>query len=177
MIINISWKGVLKNMLPEDQKLLRLLSQDCRLNPEELSIQTGLSVEYISAKIKQWEKEKIIAKYGLLVNWQKLEEDRVTAFIDIKVTSQRGHGYDKIAQRFQKFPEIKSVFLMSGDHDLCLVIEGRNMYEIAEFVSEKLSPLEVIENTSTRFILKRYKEDGVEFEGKEERPQRLMMTP
>jgi DNA-binding Lrp family transcriptional regulator len=66
---------------------------------------------------------------------------------------------------------------MSGDHDLCLVIEGRNMYEIAEFVSEKLSPLDVIENTSTRFVLKRYKEDGVEFEGKEERPQRLMMMP
>ncbi len=160
----------------EDRRLLYILSQDCRLTPEELSIQTGLTPEYINKKIKQWEKDKVIVKYSLLINYEQLEEDRVTALIDIKVLPQRGHGYDKIAQRFQKFPEIKSVYLMSGDYDLCLVVEGKNMHEIAQFVSDKLSPLDLIETTSTRFILRRYKQDGIEFHGEEEGPKRLMFT-
>lgn len=158
----------------EDRRLLYILSQDCRLTPEELAVQTGLDQDYITKKIKQWEKEKVIAKYNVLINYELLEEDKVTALIDIKVLSQRGQGYDKIAQRFQKFSEIKSVFLMSGDYDLCLVVEGKNMHEIAQFVSDKLSPLDLIETTSTRFILRRYKQDGIEFYGEEERPQRLM---
>jgi len=161
----------------EDRRLLHILSQDCRLTPEELGIQTGLSPDYISKKIRQWENDKVIAKYGLLVNYDQLGEDRVTALIDLKVLPQRGQGYDKIAQRFQKFPEIKSVYLMSGEFDLCLVIEGKNMHDISQFVSDKLSPLEVIATTQTRFILRRYKQDGVEFHGEEERPERLVVTP
>jgi DNA-binding Lrp family transcriptional regulator len=161
----------------EDRRLLHILSEDCRLTPEELSIQTGLSPEYINKKMKQWEKDKVIVKYGLLINYEQLEEERVTALIDVKVLSQRGHGYDKIAQRFQKFPEIRSVYLMSGDFDLCLVVEGSNMHDIAQFVSDKLSPLDLIEKTSTRFILRRYKQDGIEFHGEEEGPKRLMITP
>lgn len=161
----------------EDRRLLHILSQDCRLTPEELSVQTGLAPDYINKKIKQWEKDKVIVKYGLLINYEQLEDDRVTALIDLKVLPQRGQGYDKIAQRFQRFPEIKSVYLMSGDYDLCLVVEGRNMYEIAQFVSDKLSPLDLIETTSTRFILRRYKQDGIEFHGEEEGPKRLMITP
>lgn len=161
----------------EDRRLLYILSQDCRLTPEELSIQTGLTSDYINKKIRQWEKDKVIVKYGLLINYEQLEEDRVTALIDLKVLPQRGHGYDKIAQRFQRFSEIKSVFLMSGDFDLCLVVEGKNMHEIAQFVSDKLSPLDLIETTSTRFILRKYKQDGIEFHGEEETPTRLMITP
>ncbi|NLL52766.1 MAG: Lrp/AsnC family transcriptional regulator [Peptococcaceae bacterium] len=161
----------------EDSRLLHVLSQDCRLTPEELSIQTGLTPDYISKKIKQWENDKVILKYSPLINYDLLEEERVTALIDLKLLSQRGQGYDKIAQRFLKFPQIKSVYLVSGDYDLCLIIEGKNMHEIAQFVSDKLSPLDVIEATSTRFIMRRYKQDGVEFVGEEERPQRLMITP
>ncbi|MGI6449175.1 MAG: Lrp/AsnC family transcriptional regulator [Desulfitobacteriia bacterium] len=160
----------------EDRRLLYVLSQDCRLTVEQLSIQTGLSCDYIEKKIQQWEKDKVIVKYSVLINHEKLEDDRVTALIDVKVMPQRGQGYDKIAQRFQKFPEIKSVYLMSGDFDLSLVVEGKNMHDIAQFVSDKLSPLDVIETTSTRFILRRYKEDGIQFHGEEERPQRLMIT-
>lgn len=160
----------------EDRRLLYVLSQDCRLTPEELSIQTGLSPDYINKKIEQWEKDKVIVKYSMIVNYEQLEEDKVTALIDLKVLPQRGQGYDKIAQRFQKFPEIKSVYLMSGDYDLCLVVEGKNMHEIAQFVSDKLSPLDLIETTATRFILRRYKQDGVSFQGEEERPKRLMIT-
>lgn len=161
----------------EDRRLLHILSQDSRLTTEELSIQTGLNQEYINKKIKQWEKDKVIVKYGLLINWEQLEENRVTALIDLKILPQRGQGYDKVAQRFQKFPEIKAVYLMSGDFDLCLVVEGKNMHEISQFVSDKLSPLELIQSTSTRFILRRYKEDGIEFYGEEEGPKRLMITP
>jgi len=161
----------------EDRRLLHILSQDCRLTPEELSIQTGLTPEYIIKKIKQWENDKVIVKYGMLINYDQLGEDRVTALIDLKVHPQRGQGYDKIAQRFQKFPEIKSVYLMSGDFDLCLIVEGSNMHEIAQFVSDKLSALDLIETTSTRFILRRYKQDGIEFHGEEEGPKRLMITP
>lgn len=160
----------------EDRRLLYVLSQDCRLTVEQLSIQTGLSCDYIEKKIQQWEEDKVIVKYSVLINHEKLEDDRVTALIDVKVMPQRGQGYDKIAQRFQKFPEIKSVYLMSGDFDLSLVVEGKNMHDIAQFVSDKLSPLDVIETTSTRFILRRYKEDGIQFHGEEERPQRLMIT-
>ncbi|EQB20736.1 Transcriptional regulator, AsnC family [Dehalobacter sp. UNSWDHB] len=161
----------------DDRRLLHILSQDCRLTAEDLAVQTGLTADYIKKKIKQWEDDKVIAKYGILINYDQLEEDRVTALIDVKVLPQRGNGYDKIAQRFQKFSEIKSVYLMSGDFDLCIIIEGRNMHEIAQFVSDKLSPLDVIQSTSTRFILRRYKQDGIEFHGEEERPQRLMITP
>ncbi|AFV01970.1 MULTISPECIES: Lrp/AsnC family transcriptional regulator [unclassified Dehalobacter] len=161
----------------DDRRLLHILSQDCRLTAEDLAVQTGLTADYIKKKIKQWEDDKVIAKYGVLINYDQLEEDRVTALIDVKVLPQRGNGYDKIAQRFQKFNEIKSVYLMSGDFDLCLIIEGHNMHEIAQFVSDKLSPLDVIQSTSTRFILRRYKQDGIEFHGEEERPQRLMITP
>lgn len=161
----------------EDRRLLNLLSQDCRLTPEEMSVQTGLTPEYINKKIKQWENDKIIVKYNALINYEQLDEDRVTALIDLKVMPRRDQGYDKIAQRFQKFPQIKSVFLMSGDYDLCLVVEGKNMHEIAQFVSDKLSPLDLIVSTSTRFILRRYKQDGIEFYGEEERPKRLMITP
>ncbi|UWG98954.1 Lrp/AsnC family transcriptional regulator [Dehalobacter sp. DCM] len=161
----------------EDQRLLHILSLDSRLTAEDLAIQTGLSADYIKKKIKQWEDDKVIVKYGTLINYDRLDEDKVTAFIDVKVHPQRGSGYDNIAQRFRKFPEIKSVYLMSGDFDLCMIIEGNNMHDIAQFVSDKLSPLDVIESTQTRFILRRYKQDGIEFHGEEERPQRLMMTP
>jgi DNA-binding Lrp family transcriptional regulator len=161
----------------DDRRLLRILSEDTRITPEELSKQTRLSVDYINKKLRQWEQDKVIAKYNVLINWDLLGEERVTAMIDVKICPQRGHGYDKIAKRLQRFPEIQSVFLLSGNSDLCLIIEGKNMNEIAQFVSDKLSPLELVESTSTRFIMRRYKQDGVEFFGEEKGPERLMFTP
>ena len=161
----------------EDRRLLELISQDCRLSPEELSIQTGLSVEYIEKRIKQWEEEKVIVQYRPLINWDRTGEERVAALIDVKVLPQRGYGFDKIAKRLQKFPEIKSVYLMSGGYDLSLLIEGRTMQEVALFVAEKLAPLEHIQDTTTHFVLRRYKQDGVELLGEEETPERLVISP
>ena len=161
----------------QDRKLLTLISQDCRLTPEELSVRTGLSVEYITKRIRQWEEEKVIVQYHPLINWEKAGDDRVAALIEVKVLPQRGYGFDKIAKRLQKFPQIKTVFLMSGGYDLALLIEGESMQEVAMFVAEKLATLEHIQSTATHFVLRRYKQDGVEMMNHEETPQRLVISP
>jgi DNA-binding Lrp family transcriptional regulator len=161
----------------EDRKLLELISTDYRLTVEELSSQTGLTAEYVEDRIKQWEEEKIIVQYSPLINWERTGEPIVTALIDVKVLPQRGFGFDKVAKRLQKFPEIKAVYLMSGGYDLSLLIEGKTMQEVALFVAEKLAPLEHIQSTATHFILRRYKQDGVELLGEEEAPERLVISP
>ena len=151
----------------DERKLLNLIAKDCRLTPEELAVQTGLSKEFIEERIKKWEEEKIIAQYCPLINWEKTGEPLVTALIDVKVLPQRGYGFDKIARRLQKFPEIKAVYLMSGGYDLSLLIEGKSMQEVALFVAEKLATIESVISTSTHFVLKKYKENGVSFEHKQ----------
>ncbi|MDA8228791.1 MAG: Lrp/AsnC family transcriptional regulator [Desulfitobacterium hafniense] len=161
----------------EDRRLLEILSEDCRLTYEELSVQTGLTVEYISERIRKWEEDKVIVQYRPLINWERTGLERVSAIIDVKVLPQRGYGFDKIAKRLQKFPEIKAVYLMSGGYDLSLLVEGRTMQEVALFVAEKLAPLEHIQSTATHFMLRKYKQDGVNFMGDEEAPQRLVISP
>jgi DNA-binding Lrp family transcriptional regulator len=164
-------------LTPEDRKLLKIISEDCRLGPEELSLQTGLSPEYIKKRIKEWEKEKVIVGYRPMINWERTGEEKVTALIEVRVLPQRGYGFDKIAKRLQKFPEIKSLMLMSGGYDLALLIEGKTMQDVALFVAEKLAPLEHIQSTATHFMLRRYKQDGVELLGEEETLQRLVISP
>ncbi|MFZ3101880.1 MAG: Lrp/AsnC family transcriptional regulator [Desulfitobacteriaceae bacterium] len=161
----------------EDRQLLNLVSQDCRLSPQELSIQTGLAVEYITERIKLWEREKVIVQYHPYINWERTGEPQVAALIEVKVLPQRGFGFDKVAKRLQKFPEIKTVYLMSGGYDLALIIEGKSMQEVALFVAEKLATLEHIQSTATHFVLRRYKQDGVELMGQEEVPERLVISP
>ncbi|MDQ7092563.1 Lrp/AsnC family transcriptional regulator [Desulfosporosinus sp. PR] len=161
----------------DDRKLLKIIAEDCRLGPEELSLQTGLSPEYIQKRIKDWEKEKVIVGYQPLINWERTGEEKVAALIEVRVLPQRGYGFDKIAKRLQKFPEIKSLMLMSGGYDLTLLIEGKTMQDVALFVAEKLAPLEHIQSTATHFVLRRYKQDGVELLGEEETLQRLVISP
>lgn len=161
----------------EDYKLLKLIEQDCRLSPQELSIQTGLTAEYIAQRIKEWEEEKVIVEYRPLINWARTGDEKVSAMIEVKVLPQRGFGFDKIAKRLQKFPEIKSLLLMSGGYDLSLLIEGKSMQEVALFVAQKLAPLEHVQSTATHFVLRYYKQDGVELMGEEETVQRLVVSP
>ncbi|TGE32067.1 Lrp/AsnC family transcriptional regulator [Desulfosporosinus sp. Sb-LF] len=161
----------------EDHKLLKIISEDSRLTPEELSIQTGLKPKYIAKRIRDWEKEKVIVRYQPMINWDRTGEEKVTALIEVRVLPQRGYGFDKIAKRLQKFSEIKSLFLMSGGYDLSLLIEGKTMQDVALFVAEKLAPLEHIQSTATHFVLRRYKQDGVELLGEEETIQRLVVSP
>jgi len=161
----------------EDRRLLNLIAQDCRLTPEELSIQTGLSVDYITKQIKKWEEDKVIVSYRPLINWERLDEGRVMAIIELKVLPERGHGFDRIASRIKKYPQIKTVFLVSGGFDIVIIAEGKSMQDVASFVAEKLATLENVQSTATHFILRRYKQDGVDLEGQEEAPQRLVISP
>lgn len=165
-------------MLSEkDRRLLKLIAEDCRLTPEELSVQTGLSLEYVIKRIKDWEKEKVIVGYQPMINWDRTGDEKVSALIEVKVLPQRGYGFDKIAKRLQKYPEIKALFLMSGGYDLSLLIEGKTMQDVALFVAEKLASLEHVQSTATHFVLRRYKQDGIELMGEEETLQRLVVSP
>ncbi len=177
MICYSKLKGDEQMLSDHDHRLLKLIQQDCRLTPEELAIQTGLTVENITHKIREWEDQNVIVQYRPLINWERAGHESVSALIDVKVLPQRGYGFDKIARRLQKFPEIKAVYLMSGGYDLSLLIEGRTMQEVALFVAEKLAPLEHIQSTTTHFVLRRYKQDGIELISGDEAPQRLMISP
>ncbi len=110
--------------------------------------------------LRRLEEQGIIVKYSALVNWDKVQEDRVTAMIDVKVTPKRDVGFDEVAQRISQFPEVTALYLMSGAYDLSVVVEGRSMKEIAAFVSEKLATLDSVISTTTHFIMKKYKHDG-----------------
>src|SRR5665648_1006385 len=152
-------------MTEEDHKLLKLIGQDCRLTPLELSVQTGLTPQYIGQRITAWEKEKVIVCYQPMINWARTGEEKVSAMIEVRVLPQRGYGFDKIAKRLQKFPEITALYLMSGGYDLSLLIEGKTMQDVALFVAEKLAPLEHVQSTATHFVMRCYKQDGVELMG------------
>jgi len=161
----------------QDRRLLKLIAEDCRLSPAELSVQTELSSEYITKRIEDWEKEKVIVGYQPMINWDRIGNEKVSALIEVKVLPQRGYGFDKIAKRLQKYPEVKALFLMSGGYDLSLLIEGKTMQDVALFVAEKLASLEHVQSTATHFVLRRYKQDGIELMGEEETLQRLVVSP
>lgn len=144
-----------------DNEILEILNEDSRRTPEEIAVMLGVDVETVKQKIAELERNKVIVKYNTIVNWDKTDREYVTALIEVKVTPQRDQGFDAIAERIYKFPEVKSVFLMSGDYDLAVMIEGRTMKEVAFFVAEKLSVLDSVLSTATHFVLKKYKVDGV----------------
>lgn len=157
-------------------EILEILNEDSRRTPEEIAMMLGTDVETVKQKIAELEKNKVIVKYNTIVNWDKTDREYVTALIEVKVTPQRDQGFDAIAERIYKFPEVKSVYLMSGDYDLAVMIEGRTMKEVAFFVAEKLSVLDSVLSTATHFVLKKYKVDGVILED-EEKDYRQVIVP
>ncbi len=142
-------------------KLLNTISKNSRYTSEELSIMLGYPKEEIEKEIAAMEKEGIICGYPTLINWEHVDCEKLTALIEVKVTPQRGQGFEKIAERIYKFDEVESVYLMSGGFDLTVMIVGRNMQEISNFVWNKLAPLEAVQSTATFFVLKKYKEYGM----------------
>lgn len=136
----------------------------------------GESTEAVKQAIKEMEDERIILRYSATINWERVKTERVTAVIDVKVTPQREVGFDAIAERVYRFAEVKSVTLMSGAFDLQVVVEGDDIREIARFVSERLSTIEHVISTTTHFLLKTYKSDGVIFDDNEH-DRRLVVTP
>jgi DNA-binding Lrp family transcriptional regulator len=158
------------------EELLKILEKNARISLKELSTMVGASEEEVEKKIKKYEKEGIIRKYKTVINWEKAGVESVFALIDVKVTPVRDKGYDAVAERIMRFPEVRALYLVSGAYDLSVLVEGRTMKEVASFVAEKLAPLEQVQGTVTHFILKRYKEDGDILFGKEEK-KRLAVSP
>lgn len=157
-----------------EMDLLDLMTEDCRIPLEKMAIMTGATLEQVADTIQDLEKRHIILRYAPSINWDLTDRERVEAMIEVKVTPQRDMGFDAVAARIYRFEEVKSVYLMSGAYDLLVLVEAKTLKELASFVSEKLSTLEMVTGTATSFVLKRYKESGVIFEG-EKSDQRLVI--
>lgn len=157
-------------------EIIELLRENCRFSNKKIATITGLNEEDVKNRIKELENNKILLKYSALVNWEKTEKEIVHALIDVRVTPQQGHGFNAIAERIGKYEEVKSISLISGGYDLSVEVEGKTMKEIAMFVAERLAPIDGVLSTTTHFILKRYKQDGVFYtDGPED--NRLVVTP
>ncbi len=146
------------------EEILEILESNARATAEEIALMLNKSVEEVRETIKKLEEENVIVGYNTLINWEKSSKENVTALIEVKVTPQRGQGFDKVAERIYRYPQVKACYLMSGGFDLTVIIEGKSMKDVALFVAEKLAPLESVLSTSTHFVLKKYKDDGVIFE-------------
>ena len=144
-------------------ELLKLLEENSTLSPAQLAVMLDRSEEEISAEIKKYEDSGIILGHRAIINWEETGSEKVRAIIELKVTPQRGQGFDKIAERIYQYDNVASVWLMSGGFDIALIVEGKTMKEVAMFVAEKLSPMENVLSTATHFVLKTYKDGGTVF--------------
>ena len=148
-------------------KILEILDNDCTMPLEQIATLVDLPVDKVAETIEQLTEDKIILKNKSVINWELTDKEFVTAQIELKVTPQRGEGFDKIAERIYKFPEVKSLYLMAGQYDLLVFIEGKTMKEVALFVANRLAPLDFVVSTGTHFVLKKYKDQGVIFDDNE----------
>lgn len=155
-------------MKDQEKNILEILEKNNKISPETIATMIGKSVQEVVDTIKKFEKEKIILGYNTLINWEKTNREYVTCLIEIKVTPQRGQGFDKVAERIYMYPEVKQCFLMSGGFDLLVIVEGKTMKEVAYFVADKLATIDSVLSTSTHFVLKKYKEEGVIFDQNDE---------
>ena len=157
-------------------KILKLIEKNSRIDFHEAAVMLGITDEELAHEIADLEKEKIICGYHTLINWDKTDNEKVSALIEVKVTPQRGLGFDKIAERIYKFDEVDAVYLMSGGFDFTVLIEGRTMKEVALFVANKLSTMDSIQSCATHFVLKKYKDHGTVLE-ENSRDERMIVTP
>jgi len=157
-------------------ELLRLLDiEKGRLDRDRVAAMLRITEEEVDERIAQLEKDNVIVGYKTMINWDKTDREVVNALIELKITPQRGEGFDRVAERIYKYPQVKSLFLMSGAYDLAITIEGQTMKEVALFVAQKIAPMESIISTATHFVLKKYKEEGIIFES-DERDSRQVIT-
>lgn len=158
-------------------EILKLLENNSRLSAEEIAVMIGKDAAAVAATIEELEKQQVICGYNTLINWDHTDcNEVVTALIEVKVTPQRGEGFDRVAERIYHFREVKSVYLMSGGFDFTVIIEGKTMKEVALFVGQKLAPLESVLSTATHFVLKKYKDYGVVFE-EDKKDERMIVSP
>ncbi len=154
-------------------ELLKLLEKDCRTAPETLAAMLGRETADVKEEIAALEKDEVILGYNAMIDWDRTGEELVTALIEVRVTPQRGDGFDRIAERVYQFEEVESMYLMSGAYDFVVTITGRTLKDVAAFVSARLSTIEGVTGTATHFILKKYKEKGVTFESQPLQEERL----
>ena len=150
------------------KEILKIVENDARITTKKVAAMTGTNETEVKTIIKQAEKDRIILKYKTIIDWNKVEDEQVWALIEVRVSPQREVGFNAIAERIYKFPQAHTVYLLSGTYDLLVIVIGKNMHEIADFISQKLAPIEGIQGTVTHFLLKRYKEDGEILDGKGE---------
>ena len=157
------------------EQILTFLERNSKIDLKELSIMLGTSEAVIANEICEMEKEKIICGYQTLINWDKTSLEKVTALIEVRVTPQRNQGFERIAERIYNYPEVQSVYLISGGYDLMVILEGKTLREVSGFVSNKLSTLDTVISTATHFILKKYKDHGTILLSQEE-DERIPVT-
>lgn len=150
------------------KEILKIIESNSRITTKKVAAMTGADETEVKNIIKQAEKDRIILKYKTIIDWNKVEDEQAWALIEVTVSPQREVGFDAIAERIYKFPQAHTVYLLSGTYDLLVLAIGKNMHEIADFISQKLAPIEGIQGTVTHFLLKRYKEDGEILAGKGE---------
>ena len=158
------------------EQILTFLEKNSKINLKELAILLGSSEAVIANEVQKMEQEHIICGYHTLIDWDKTSVDKTTALIEVRVTPQRGQGFDNIAERIYNYPEVQSVYLISGAYDLLVILEGKTLKEVASFVSDKLSTLDTVISTATHFILKKYKDDGIILT-KKTKDERMLVTP
>jgi len=159
-----------------ERRILELLERDARYTPQRMAAMLGEEESRIAEEIARLEKERIILGHNAVINWEKIGDDGVTAMVDVKVTPEREVGFDAIANRICRFPEVRAVYLMSGLYDLSVIVQGKDLKEISTFISQKLATLHQVQSTTTHFVLKRYKQDGFIFDEKES-DRRLVVSP
>ena len=150
------------------KEILKILEDNACTTTKQLATMTGSTEGEVKSLIKKAEEEKVILKYKTLVNWDKVGDEHVWALIEVKIIPQRDVGFDSIAERIYRFPQARTVYLLSGTYDLAVLIMGKSINEIADFVTKKIAPVEGVQGTTTHFLLKRYKEDGEILEGGED---------
>jgi DNA-binding Lrp family transcriptional regulator len=153
-------EGRLDSRDPAVRRVLTALVADARRDPARIAALTGIAEDQVADLVSQLERQRVIRAYKTVVDWDRLGDERVVAFIDVSVSPQREVGFDQVAARIYRHPEVRSAHLVSGGHDLRIIVEAPTMREIAQFVSEKLAPIDHVTATNTHFLLKAYKEDG-----------------
>ena len=143
-----------------EEKILTIIEKNSRIDVHDLAVILGTDMTTVLNELEAMENEHIICGYHTLINWEKAGIEKVTALIEVRVTPQRGMGFDKVAERIYNYPEVNSVYLISGGFDFMVTLEGKTLREVSEFVSDKLSPLDSVLSTKTNFILKKYKDHG-----------------
>lgn len=150
------------------KEILEILEKNSMATTEEIAAMTGMSETKVADVIAEYEKNGIILGYKAMINWDKTDRDYVTALIEVKLTPQRDKGFDRMAARIYKYPQVRACYLMSGSYDLTVIIQGKHLKEVAMFVSEKLSIIDGVLSTATHFVLKKYKDGNMLFEGIED---------